>query len=514
MSAGAFVENAAQFLQRRAAAARRRFALTPAPLRTRELHEECGVFGVIGARDAAALTALGLHALQHRGQEGAGIASYDAAANVFHTERRLGLVAENFSGAATLAALKGSAAIGHTRYATRGETVLRNVQPLYADLARTGVAVAHNGNLTNALSLKSELVRSGCIFQSTSDSELFLQLTARSQHLPIVDRLIDAFRQVEGAYALTILTRDALVGARDPLGIRPLVLGERAGAAILASETCALDLIGARFVRDVEPGEIVVCRPDGSVESRRFAPARPSRPCIFELIYFARPDSIVDGKSVYEIRKRLGERLALEAPCTADLVAPIPDSGVPAAIGFARASGLPYEMALIRSHFVGRTFIEPEQRIREAGVMRKHSPNRRVIAGRSVVLIDDSIVRGTTSRKIADMVRSAGAREVHLRVACPPIEHPDYYGINTPSHEELLAHGRSVEEMRDTLGVDSLAFLSVDGLYEAMERRPRDPSSPAYTDHCFTGAYPTRLVDLNEAEASVVQGSFLAAESR
>jgi amidophosphoribosyltransferase len=516
VTATAFVRQTARRLKREAARTRAAARAIPPLLRSREMQEECGVFGIIGTRDAAALTALGLHALQHRGQEGAGIASHDEAANVFHTERRLGLVAENFSDAAVLSSLKGSAAIGHTRYATQGETVLRNVQPLYADLARTGVAVAHNGNLTNALTLKSELVRSGCIFQSTSDSELFLQLTARSHQLSIVDKLIDGFKQVEGAYALAILTKDALIGARDPVGIRPLVIGELNGATILASETCALDLIGARFVRDVAPGEVVVCRRDGSIECRQFAPAQKARPCIFELIYFARPDSFVDGKSVYEIRKRLGERLAAEAPCDADLVAPIPDSGVPAAIGFAQASGLPYEMALIRSHFVGRTFIEPEQSIREAGVKRKHSPNRLVISGRRVLLIDDSIVRGTTSRKIADMVRNAGAKEVHLRVACPPIEHPDYYGINTPSHEELLAHGRSVEEMRRYLGVDSLAFLSVDGLYEAVERRPRDPTSPAYTDHCFTGAYPTKLVDLDDAarSATVVQGSFLAAESR
>lgn len=512
-SDGALAIRAAEFLSRESARQSRRRRDAHPLAHHREMREECGVFGVIGTSDAAALTALGLHALQHRGQEGAGVASYEPVGNRFHVARRLGLVADNFSNAALLKSLAGISAVGHTRYSTQGDTVERNVQPLYADLHNTGVAIAHNGNLTNARTLTDELIREGCIFQSTSDSELFLQLMARSRQTGIVDRLVDAFKRVEGAYALAVLTNEALIGARDPIGIRPLVLGRLGGAAILASETSALDLIGAKFVRDVEPGEIVVCRPDGEVESRRYAPAPPrARACIFELIYFARPDSFVDGKSVYEIRKRLGARLAREARIDADFVAPIPDSGVPAAIGFAQAAGLPYEMALIRSHFVGRTFIEPQQKIREAGVKRKHSPNRMILKGKRVVLIDDSIVRGTTSRKIADMVRSAGAREVHLRVACPPVAHPDYYGINTPSYEELLAHGRSVEEMRRELHVDSLAFLSVDGLYEAIEDRPRDASAPAYTDHCFTGDYPTARTDLalGEHEKKVQQLSFLA----
>jgi amidophosphoribosyltransferase len=481
-----------------------------------KLKEECGVFGIVGTPDAAALTALGIHALQHRGQEAAGIASYDPEGKRFHTERQLGLVSDHFSDAATLGALKGTSGIGHTRYSTQGDTVLRNVQPLYADLDKSGIAVAHNGNLTNSLKLRGELVREGCIFQSTSDSELFLQLTARSRQMTIVDRLIDALKQIEGAYALTVLTPFGLIGARDPIGIRPLVLGDLNGAAILASETCALDLIGARFVRDILPGEAVICRPDGTIESRQiFPPPAKARPCIFELIYFARPDSVVDGKSVYEIRKRLGEELAREAPTKADLVAPIPDSGVPAAIGYAQKSGIPYEMALIRSHFVGRTFIEPQQKIREAGVKRKHSPNRGAVAGKSIVLIDDSIVRGTTSRKIADMLRSAGAREVHMRIACPPIKHPDYYGINTPSYEELIAHRLSVEEMRDEIGVDSLAFLSLDGLYRATGKGPRDASAPAFTDHCFTGHYPTTLTDRDEADrtAIITQLSLLAETS-
>ncbi len=477
----------------------------------RALNEECGVFGIIGTPDAAALTALGLHALQHRGQEAAGIASYDGAA--FRTERHLGLVSDNFSDATVLSRLKGVAAIGHTRYSTQGETVLKNVQPLYADLDRNGIAIAHNGNLTNARRLRTELVQRGCIFQSTSDSELFLHLTARSHHLRMVDKVIDALKQVEGAYALTILTRDGLIGARDPVGIRPLILGDLNGAPILASETCALDLIGAKFVRDIRPGEVVICSATGEIESRQAFPrTTPARPCIFELIYFARPNSIVDGKSVYQLRKSLGAQLAREAGADADMVAPIPDSGVPAAIGYAQASGLPYEMALIRSHFVGRTFIEPEQRIREAGVARKHSPNRGAIEGKRIVLIDDSIVRGTTSRKIVQMLRNAGAREVHMRVACPPILYPDFYGIDTPSRDELIAAQMSVDEIRAEIGVDSLAFLSLDGLYEAFGKGRRDKAAPAFTDHCFTGDYPTSLTDLGDTKRSstIEQFSLLA----
>lgn len=505
---------ASSFLKRAGAKYRRRQSELHLIIDKPKLNEECGVFGVIGTPDAAALTALGLHALQHRGQEASGIASFDGKR--FHTERQLGLVSDHFSDAATLAGLKGASAIGHTRYSTQGETVLRNVQPLYADLDRGGIAVAHNGNLTNARTLRSSLVRRGCIFQSTSDSELFLQLTARSHHLSAVDKLIDSLKQIEGAYAIAVLTPDGLIGARDPLGIRPLVLGDLNGAPILSSETCALDLIGARFVRDIKPGEVVVCTSDGKIESQQFAPTpHHARLCIFELIYFARPDSIIDGISVYELRKRLGRKLAEEAPCDADFVSPIPDSGVPAAIGYAQQSNLRYEMGLIRSHFVGRTFIEPQQKIREAGVARKHSPNRSVIEGKRVLLIDDSIVRGTTSRKIAEMLRNAGAKEVHVRVACPPILYPDFYGINTPSDKELIAVGRTVEEIRDYIGVDSLAFLSVDGLYEAMGKGPRDKASPAFTDHCFTGDYPTPLTDHNEADrdAIISQLSFLAESS-
>lgn len=509
-----FEARAATRLSRLGARYRRRRHDLDALVGGPKLNEECGVFGVIGTKDSAALTALGLHALQHRGQEAAGIASFDG--EKFHTERHLGLVSDNFSDPDTLARLKGVAAIGHTRYSTQGATVLRNVQPLYADLDKGGIAIAHNGNLTNARKLKAELVQRGCIFQSTSDSELFLQLTARSHQLSMVDKLIDSLKQVEGAYALVVLTKDALIGVRDPVGIRPLILGDLDGAPILASETCALDLIGAKFVRDIRPGEVVICRASGEVESRQvFPPTTPARPCIFELIYFARPNSIVDGKSVYQLRKTLGKKLAIEAPCDADMAAPIPDSGVPAAIGYAQASGLPFEQALIRSHFVGRTFIEPEQRIREAGVARKHSPNRGAIEGQRIVLIDDSIVRGTTSRKITEMLRRAGAREVHMRIACPPILFPDFYGIDTPSKDELIASKMTVEEIRREIGVDSLAFLSLDALYEAFGKGPRDKSAPAFTDHCFTGDYPTRLTDAADAERSAMieQLSFLAESS-
>ncbi|MEM6415541.1 MAG: amidophosphoribosyltransferase [Pseudomonadota bacterium] len=485
---------------------------TAGPL-SETLNEECGVFGVIGLPNASAVTALGLHALQHRGQEAAGIASVDG--DRFHNERHLGLVSDHFIGAEALHRLKGDAAIGHTRYSTTGDTVIRNVQPLYADLDKGGIAIAHNGNLSNTMALKTLLVKEGCIFQSTSDSELFLQLTARARRRSVVDRFVEALNAVEGAYALTVLTKDALIGARDPIGIRPLILGRLNGAPILASETCALEVIGGTFERDIQPGEVVICRRDGTVESLMPAQQRSARSCIFELIYFARPNSIVDGKSVYQLRKGLGRHLAEEAPVDADLVSPIPESGVPAAIGFAQHSGLPYEMALIRSHFVGRTFIEPEQRIREAGVARKHSPNKGLVDGKRIVLIDDSIVRGTTSRKIVEMLKNAGAKEVHLRIACPPIQYPDYYGINTPSTEELIGANKSVEEMRAFFGADSLAFLSLNGLYEALGKGPRDDNAPAFTDHCFTGDYPTPLTDRNDKARSAIitQLSFLAETS-
>ena len=458
------------------------------------LREECGVFGIFGHPDAAAITALGLHALQHRGQEAAGIASFDGKR--FHSERRLGLVGDHFSKQSTIELLPGRSAVGHVRYSTTGETILRNVQPLFAELDSGGFAVAHNGNLTNGLTLRRGLVREGALYQSTSDTEVVLHLTARSRKPRFLERFIEALRQIEGAYAFVGLTNHELVGARDPLGIRPLVLGELDGCSILTSETCALDIIGARFIRDVENGEIVTVNAKG-VQSVRAFPPQPARPCIFEYIYFARPDSMVHGRSVYAVRKKLGAELAREAPTEADLVVPVPDSGVPAALGFAQESGLPFEFGIIRNHYVGRTFIQPSQSVREIGVRMKHSANRGVIEGKRIVLIDDSIVRGTTSVKIVQMMRDAGAREVHFRISSPPITHPDYYGIDTPDRDKLLAARMNLEEMCAYIGADSLAFLSVDGVYRSMGLPRRDPARPQFTDHCFTGEYPTRLTDVD-----------------
>ncbi len=475
------------------------------------LREECGVFGIFGHPDATALTALGLHALQHRGQEAAGIVAYDGNEKRFHSERRLGLVGDTFSKRHVIERLPGSAAVGHVRYSTTGETILRNVQPLFAELDGGGFAVAHNGNLTNALSLRRQLVRDGAIMQSTSDTEVILHLLARSKRARFVERFVDAIREIEGAYSFVGLTNKKLVGARDPQGIRPLVLGELNGAPILTSETCALDIIGAKFVRDVENGEVVVISEEG-VESHKPFPPMPPRPCIFEYIYFARPDSIVGGKSVYQVRRSLGTELAREAPANADVVVPVPDSGVPAAIGFAQASGIPYELGIIRNHYVGRTFIEPTQQIRELGVRMKHSANRAAVAGKRIVLIDDSLVRGTTSVKIVRMMREAGAKEVHFRIASPPITHPDFYGIDTPDKDKLLAANHDLEGMRNYIGADSLAFLSIDGLYRAMGHDRRNPDRPQYTDHCFTGDYPTPLTDRN-GEIAPRQLSLLAEAS-
>src|SRR5690348_11328991 len=399
------------------------------------LREECGVFGIFGHPDAAAITALGLHALQHRGQEAAGIVSFDGKR--FHSERRMGLVGDNFSRREVIDRLPGTTAIGHVRYSTTGETVLRNVQPLFAELNAGGFAVGHNGNLTNGLSLRRELVREGAMMQSTTDTEVILHLVARSARNRFVDRFIEGLRQLEGAYAFVGMTNKKLVGARDPLGIRPLVIGRLDGCPILASETCALDIIGAQYVRDVENGEVVIFDEEGTQSHKPFPPMA-ARPCIFEYVYFARPDSIVGGRPVYDIRKAMGAELAKESPAQADVIVPVPDSGVPAAIGYAQASGLPYEIGIIRNHYVGRTFIQPTQSIRDHGVRMKHSANRAVVAGKRIVLVDDSIVRGTTSRKIVQMMRDAGAKEVHFRIASPPITHPDYYGIDTRSEERRV----------------------------------------------------------------------------
>jgi amidophosphoribosyltransferase len=483
------------------------------PARTSDddrLREECGVFGIYGHPDAAAITALGLHALQHRGQEAAGIVSFDGGR--FHSERRMGLVGDAFSRREVIERLPGMSAVGHVRYSTTGETILRNVQPLFAELNAGGFAVGHNGNLTNGLTLRRQLVRDGAMMQSTSDTEVILHLVAQSRRNRFVERFIDALRAIEGAYSLVGLTNKKLVGARDPLGIRPLVLGELDGCPILASETCALDIIGAKYVRDVENGEVVVFDEDGVQSHKPFPPMAP-RPCIFEYVYFSRPDSIVGGKYVYEVRKIMGRELAREAPATADVIVPVPDSGVPAAVGYAQASGIPYELGIIRNHYVGRTFIEPTQQIRQLGVRLKHNANRAAVAGKRIVLIDDSIVRGTTSVKIVQMMRDAGATEVHFRVASPPITHPDYYGIDTPERDKLLAATHDLEGMRSFIGADSLAFLSVEGIYRAMGEKGRDPVRPQFTDHCFTGDYPTGLTDREAQDSSPRQLSLLAEAS-
>ena len=458
-----------------------------------KLHEECGVFGVYNHEDSAALTALGLHALQHRGQEAAGIVTFDGTK--FISERHPGLVSDNFTKMSVINRLVGNSAVGHNRYSTTGATIQRNIQPFFADLWGGGFAIAHNGNITNALSLRDELIRKGSIFQSTSDTETILQLVARSDADRTLDRLVDALMQISGAWALVVLTNKKLIGARDPFGIRPLVLGELDGAKILASETCALDIIGAKFVREIEPGEIIVITEDGEESIKPFPNVR-LRPCIFEYIYFSRPDSMLDGKSVYECRKSFGKNLAKECPANADIVVPVPDSGVPAALGYSEESKIPFELSIIRNHYVGRTFILPTQSNRQSSVKLKHNPDRGSIKGKSVVLVDDSVVRGTTSVKIVELMREAGASEIHMRIACPPIKYPDFYGIDTPETEQLLASNKSLDEMCKYIGADSLGFLSLDGLYKSMGyNKGRNNDSPEYTDHCFTGDYPTNLND-------------------
>lgn len=462
------------------------------PFADDKLHEECGIFAIYGHDDAAALTALGLHALQHRGQEASGIVTFDG--QDFHARRELGLVDDAFNDQSVIGTLKGFAAIGHNRYATTGGAGLRNVQPLYGDLAFGGFAVAHNGNLTNALKIRAGLVQNGSLFQSTTDTEVIIHLVALSQKKSVSERFIDAVAQIEGAYSLIALSHGQIIGMRDPLGVRPLVLGRLGNASILASETCALDIIGADYVRDIEPGEMVVLNEKGVQSFRPFG-VKPSRFCIFEYVYFARPDSQVENRSVYAARKKIGAVLAQEAPCDADLVVPVPDSGVPAAIGYAQESGIPFELGIIRNHYVGRTFIEPTQQIRHLGVKRKHNANRSMLQGKRVVLVDDSIVRGTTSRKIVEMVRSAGASEVHMRISSPPTKFGCFYGIDTPSSEELLAHTHDVQQIAEFIGVDSLAYISVDGLYQAVGEKQRDQKQPQFCDACFTGEYPIELVD-------------------
>lgn len=466
--------------------------LSTNPFDDDKLHEECGVFGIYGHDEASALTALGLHALQHRGQEAAGIVSYDG--HHFHSHKGMGKVGDNFSSEKVIKSLQGNVALGHNRYATTGGTVLRNVQPIFADLANGGLAVAHNGNLTNASTLRKQLVTEGSIFQSTMDTEVIIHLVATSKKIKVVDRVVDAMNKIIGAYSLVALTSKKLIGMRDPHGVRPLVLGKLDKAYILTSETCALDIIGAKFVRDVKPGEMIVIDENGLTSLTPFNNPSP-RFCIFEHIYFARPDSVLESRSVYEVRKSIGRQLALENPIDVDAIIPVPDSGTPAAIGYSEQSGIPFELGIIRNHYVGRTFIEPTDQIRHLGVKLKHNANRAMIAGKRVLLVDDSIVRGTTSTKIVQMVREAGATEVHMRIASPPTNHSCFYGVDTPSRQKLLAAQYDLEGMRKFIGADSLNFISLDGLYTAMGEESRNTEQPQYCDACFTGDYPIKLID-------------------
>jgi amidophosphoribosyltransferase len=462
------------------------------------LREECGVFGIYNHKDAAALTALGLHALQHRGQEACGINTFDG--KNFYSVKRRGLVGDNFTSEKIIKQLPGNAAIGHNRYSTTGLPIVRNIQPFFADLHLGGISIAHNGNLTNAIHIREQMVKDGAIFQTTSDTETVVQLIAKSRRAKILDKIIDAIFQVQGGYAMVMLSNKKLIGIRDPHGIRPLVLGRLGDSYIFASETCALDIIGAEFVREVENGEIVIINKEG-VESVKPFPKQNARPCIFEYIYFSRPDSIVGGKGVYDYRKNLGRQLAIESPTDADLISAVPDSGNPAAIGYAEQSKIQFDMGIIRNHYVGRTFIEPTQQIRQLGVKLKHNPNKAAIKNKTLVLVDDSIVRGTTSKKIVSMLYDAGAKEVHMKISSPPIKYPDYYGIDTPNVSELLAANNSIEEMRKIIGVKTLAFLSIDGVYKALGHEKRNNENPQFTDHCFTGDYPVKPTDLkNQSE--------------
>ena len=473
------------------------------------LKEECGVFGIFNNKDAAALTALGLHSLQHRGQEGCGIVTFNGK-NYF-AERRLGLVGDNFTKGKILENLPGNYAIGHNRYSTAGNNLIKNVQPFFADLHEGGIGIAHNGNLSNAISLRKELVKAGSIFQTTSDTETIVQLIAKSKRLKTVDKIIDALFKIQGGYALTILSNNKLIGIRDPFGIRPLVIGKLNKSYILASETCALDIIGAKFIREVENGEIVIITENG-LESVKPFPKVKARPCIFEYIYFSRPDSLVNNVSIYEYRKRLGAELAKENHIKTDLIIPVPDSGVPAAIGYSESINNNVELGIIRNHYVGRTFIEPTQQIRSLGVKLKHNVNKSLVKNKSLTLIDDSLVRGTTSVKIVKMLYEAGAKEVHLRIAAPPIKYPDYYGVDTPNRDELLAAKLDLEGMRKFINVTTLQFLSIDGLYKAMGYQKRNSTYPQFTDHCFTGEYPVKPVDASDKDFMSNKMSFMSSK--
>jgi amidophosphoribosyltransferase len=457
-----------------------------------KLKEECGVFGVSNAKDASALTALGLHALQHRGQEGCGIVTFDG--EKYYSEKRFGLVGDNFNKEKVLKNLKGNYAIGHNRYSTTGENTLRNIQPFFADTNAGGIGVAHNGNLTNSISLRNKLVEEGAIFYTTSDTETIVQLIAKSKRPKTIDKVVDAIFQIQGGYALVMLTQNSLIGVRDPYGIRPLVIGKLGNSFVLASETCALDIIGATFVRDVENGEIVLIE-NNKLESIKPFPPKKVRPCVFEYIYFARPDSILDNKTAYEHRKNIGAELAKENDVEADIVVPVPDSGNAAALGFAQYLKMNYEHGLIRNHYVGRTFIEPSQKIRSLGVKLKLNANQTTIKDKKIILIDDSLVRGTTSHKIVKMLYDAGAKEVHVKIACPEIRYPDFYGVDTPTKKELLAANKTNDEICEYIGAKSLKFLSLGGLYKAIGFDSRNDTYPQLTDHYFTGDYPVKPID-------------------
>ncbi len=457
-----------------------------------KLREECGVFGISNHEDSSRLVALGLHALQHRGQEGCGIVSFDG--NSFHSEKRQGLVGDHFTNIETIKKLPGNAAIGHNRYSTTGETSLRNIQPFFADLYHGGLSIAHNGNLTNAITLRNDLVKNGSIFRTTSDTETIVQLIAQSKREKIIDKITETLFKIQGGYALVILTNKKLIGIRDPLGIRPLVIGKLGNSYLLASETCALDIVDAKFVREVENGEMVVIENNEMKSYKPFNKIK-SRPCVFEYIYFARPDSILGGECAYEYRKRLGEELAKESDVNADIVVPVPDSGVPAAIGYSQTSNLKFELGLIRNHYVGRTFIEPTQNIRSFGVKLKLSSTKSILKNKSVVLIDDSLVRGTTCSKIVKMLYKAGAKEVHVRIACPEIKYPDFYGVDMPTKKELLSSNKNTEEICKFLGAASCKFLSIDGLYMALLKEKRNTNYPQFSDHYFTGEYPIKALD-------------------
>ena len=473
------------------------------------LKEECGVFGIFDNKDAAALTALGLHALQHRGQEGCGIVTFDGTS--FYAERRLGLVGDNFTKGNILGKLPGNYAIGHNRYSTAGNNLIKNVQPFFADLHTGGISIAHNGNLSNARHIRRELVKNGSIFQTTSDTETIVQLIAKSKRTKTIDKIIDSLFKIQGGYALTVLTENKLIGIRDPFGIRPLVIGKLNKSYVLASETCALDIIGAKFIRGVENGEIVVITENG-LECIKPFPKIKERPCIFEYIYFSRPDSIINNVSFYEHRKRLGAELAKENHIESDLIIPVPDSGVPASIGYAEKIKKNIELGIIRNHYVGRTFIEPTQQIRSFGVKLKHNINKSIVKNKSLILIDDSLVRGTTSVKIIKMLYDAGAKEVHLKIASPPIKYPDYYGVDTPNQNELLASKLDIEGMRKFINATTLQFLSVEGLYKSMGYEKRNSSYPQFTDHCFTGEYPVKPIDANDKDFINDQPSLMSSK--